>query len=156
MSLASLAFDLGQLCRPPLPLQTGKRSSACSGRGSPEAFLTRTGVHFGTAVSLDVPPGLAKAGFVLRGALARAVVCAGKEKEALRVSQMVRFALVGCLCVQDVRASVVAATATCSRWPCMLRFFANVATLCWFLENVPLVFDAFRSSSPFARCFVSC
>ena len=78
-----------------------------------------------------------------------------KRKEALRVSQMVMFALVGCLCVQDVRASVLAATATCSRLPCMLRFLASVATLCSFLENAPSVFDAFGSSSPSARCFVS-
>ena len=35
--------------------------------------------------------------------------------------QMVMFALVGFLSVQDVRASVLAATATCSRLPCMLR-----------------------------------
>ena len=95
-------------------------------------------------------------GFVLRGALARAAVCAGKEKAAQRVSHMLMFALVGCLCAHDVWATVPTATATCSRSPCKLRFFANVATLCSFLENVPLLFDAFGSSSPSARCFVSC
>ena len=95
-------------------------------------------------------------GFVLRRALARAAVCAGKEKAAQRVSHMLMFALVGCLCAHDVWATVPTATATCSRSPCKLRFFANVATLCSFLENVPLVFDAFGSSSPSARCFVSC
>ena len=133
-----------QLCRPPLPLLLGRRSCACSGWGSPEAFLSRTGRAFQRAEILVVPPGLAKAGFVLRGALARALVCAGKAKPALRVSQMVMIAFLGCLCVQEIRAILLAATATCSRLPFMLRFFANVASLSSFLENVPFVFDAFR------------
>ena len=44
--MASLAEYLVQLCRPPLPLHLGKRSCACSGRGSPEALLSRTGRAF--------------------------------------------------------------------------------------------------------------